>query len=288
MKKIFLILVILILSAFFYGQSLEENETESDFTSHYEINDSNINIRSEPKLSSSKVGKIDFYGEILVNPSLSTVKEKIGKYEGYWLRCYVPKLKVYGYVFSQYFEFKYAARRDSKLKQLVTGKEKIDQSQFKDSKIFKNDSTKVIVNLPNVKTEYVNNIVDSPSYHETEIAYINEKDNIYALRYYWYEGRYYIFYLGTENTVYKTRYTTIVYNKNRTKMALYNLGDDTWGSSEVVVFDAKSGKQLKKIDLSWEDRVIDLKWDNEKLIIDYDKLIEYPGEFKPTIVEVDF
>lgn len=288
MKKTVLILFTLVISSFIYGQSLLENEKESDFTSCYSIEDTNINIRSEPNLNSSKVGKINFYGEILVNPSLSNTKEKIGKYEGYWLRCYVPQLKVYGYVFSQYFEFEYADRRVSKLQQMISWNDTIDQAQFKNFNLIKNESNKVIVNLPNAKAEYENNIVDSHAYHETEIAYINEKENIYALRYRWYEGRFYIFYLGTENTVYKTLYATIVFNKNKTKMALYNFGDDNWGDSEVVVFDAKTGKKLKQIDLKWEDSVVNLEWKDEKLIIDYDRLIDYPGKFEPTIIEVEF
>lgn len=69
----------------------------------------------------------------------------------------------------------------------------------------------------NAKTEFENNIVDDPSYSETEIAYINKQNNIYALKHYWYEGGFYIFFLGTENTVYKTRYSSIIYNEDETK-----------------------------------------------------------------------
>ena len=70
-------------------------------------------------------------------------------------------------------------------------------------------------------------------------------------------------------------------------MALYNFGNDMWGTSEVVVFDSKTGKQIKKIELRLEDKVINLTWNKNKLIIDYDKMKNYPGEYTPTIIELE-
>lgn len=58
MKKISLILLFFVLSEFVFAQSLKENESANDFTSHYYVNDTNINMRAEPNLSSAKVGKI--------------------------------------------------------------------------------------------------------------------------------------------------------------------------------------------------------------------------------------
>ena len=287
MKKFYLVLLIFFLSEFVFAQSLKENESANDFTSHYYVNDTNINMRAEPNLSSVKVGKITTQKEILVNPFLSQTKEKIGNYEGYWLRCYVPELEIYGYVFSQYFEFGFAERRESKIPQMLKWDEEIDQTQFKENNVFISESNKIKVNLPNVKTEFENNIVDSFAYSETEIAYINKNSNIYALKHYWYEGGFYIFFLGTENTIYHTRYASIIYNEDKSKMALYNYGNDMWGDSEVVVFDSKTGKKLKTISLKSYEYIIDLRWDENKLIIDYDKIIDYPDKYMPTILEVE-
>ena len=125
------------------------------------------------------------------------------------------------------------------------------------------------------------------AYSETEIANINKNSNIYALKHYWYEGGFYIFFLGTENTIYHTRYASIIYNEDKSKMALYNYGNDMWGDSEVVVFDSKTGKKLKTISLKSYEYIIDLRWDENKLIIDYDKIIDYPDKYMPTILEVE-
>ncbi len=70
-------------------------------------------------------------------------------------------------------------------------------------------------------------------------------------------------------------------------MALYNYGNDMWGDSEVVVFDSKTGKKLKTISLKSYEYIIDLRWDKNKLIIDYDKIINYPDKYMPTILEVE-
>lgn len=287
MKKEIAILLILSLSSLISAQALKGNESKEDFTSHYFATDNNINIRAEPNLHSSKVGKITTQREILVNPFLSQTKEKIKNYEGYWLRCYVPNLDIYGYVFSQYFEFNFGERRTSKVPEMINWKENIDQNKFKNNSVFFVEANKIKVNLPNVNTEFENNIVENSSYSEIEIAYIDKENNIYALKYYWYEGQFYIFYLGTENTVYKTRFASIIYNSDKTKMALYNFGNDMWGTSEVVVFDSKTGKQIKKIELRLEDKVINLTWNKNKLIIDYDKMKNYPGEYTPTIIELE-
>lgn len=288
MKKAFLLFLIISFVQILSAQTLKENESKEDFTSYYDVIDSDINIRAEPNLTSSKVGKITTRSQILVNPALSLTKEKIGNYTGYWLRCYVPSLDVYGYVFSQYFEFDYAERRTSKVPEMIKWQDSIDQKQFKNNSVFITEGNKLKVNLPKVKKEFENNIVDNMSYSETEIAYINKKDNIFALRHYWYEGGYYIFYLGTENTEYQTRYCSIIYNKDKSKMALYNYGNDMWGTSEVVVFDAKTGKKIKEIKLNWEERVINLTWNDNKLIIDYDKIKQYPGKYIPTVIEEVF
>ena len=119
MKKEIAILLILSLSSLISAQALKGNESKEDFTSHYFVTDNNINIRAEPNLHSSKVGKITTQREILVNPFLSQTKEKIENYEGYWLRCYVPNLDIYGYVFSQYFEFNFGERRTSKVPEMI-------------------------------------------------------------------------------------------------------------------------------------------------------------------------
>lgn len=288
MKKRKVVIFLITFSSIVFAQSLKENESAGDFTSHYNVIDTNINIRSKPNLASEKVGKITTWEEILVNPFLSKNKEKIDNYDGYWLRCYVPKLNVYGYVFSQYFEFNFADRRNSRVPEILNWNDEIDKKQFKNNSVFLVESNRIKVNLPNAKMEFENNIVDDPSYSETEIAYINKKDEIYALKQYWYEGGYYIFYLGTNNTVYKTRYSSIIYNEDKSKMALYNFGNDMWGSSEVVVFDSKTGSILKTTELGWESYVINLTWNKNKLIIDYDKLIDYPGKYVPTIIEVEF
>ncbi len=287
MKKVCFILLLFLFPELIFSQSLKDNESENDFTSHYYVKDTNINIRAEPVLSSAKVGKITTQKEILVNPFLSQTQEKIGNYKGYWLRCNVPELEIYGYVFSQYFEFEFADRRKSKIPQLLNWNEEIDQTQFKGNTVFIAESNKIKVNLPNAKTEFENNIVNSFDYSETEIAYINKNNNIYALKHYWYEGGFYIFFLGTENTIYHTRYASIIYNEDKSKMALYNYGNDMWGDSEVVVFDSITGKKLKTISLKSYEFIIDLRWDKNKLIIDYDKIINYPDKYMPTILDVE-
>lgn len=49
-------------------------------------------------------------------------------------------------------------------------------------------------------------------------------------------------------------------------MVLYNFGNDIWGTSEVVVFDSKTGEKLKTISLGWEEKVIDLRWNDGKVL----------------------
>ena len=108
---VFSLLFILITSVFSQINSFGPIENESRETKRNHgilfntiINDDNVNIRSIPSLKGEKVGKLQ-KSAIVKIVGISSTKEYIDRYEGYWFNISQNGTESIGWVFSKYVNF---------------------------------------------------------------------------------------------------------------------------------------------------------------------------------------